>query len=103
MTVDGHKTLVRERSLIMLGFFGLMAVLMALILLASYWISWDLQHKEYRPSFATKALDDLADLLGKCRRVLQNGESRRRTALDAYGNQETERKTNSVVLRSEHS
>jgi hypothetical protein len=87
----------------MLGFFGLMAVLMALISLGSYWISWDLQPKESRPSFATKAWDDLADLLGKCRRVAQNGERRRRAALDAYANQETAKKMNSISLRSGNS
>ncbi len=58
----------------MSGFIGLMAVLMALISVCSYWISWDLQHKDYRPSFATRAWDDIAHLVRKCRGMVRNGE-----------------------------
>jgi hypothetical protein len=68
----------------MLGFFGLMAILLALISLGSYWISWDLQHKEHRPSFATKTWDDFVDLVRKCRGVFRDGESRRGASLHTY-------------------
>lgn len=66
----------------MLGFFGMMAVLLGSISVCSYWISWDLQHKDYRPSFARKTRDDLAHLLGKRRGLVGNDESRRGAALD---------------------
>ena len=87
----------------MLGLFGLMSVLLALISLCSYWISWDLQPSESRPSFARQARADFADLLRKCLGVFRNGGSRRRAALDAYANRETDKKSSSILLRSEHS
>jgi hypothetical protein len=87
----------------MSGFFGLMAVLMALISLGSYGISWDLEPRESRPSFATKAWDDLADLLRRFQGAVRNGERRRRASLDAYGNHATDTKTTTILPRSEHS
>jgi hypothetical protein len=87
----------------MLGFFGLMAVLLALISLCSYWISWDLQHKDYRPSFATRALGDIVDLVRKCRGVLRNRELWRGAAPNAYANRESAMRINSTLQRSEHS
>ena len=69
----------------MLGFFGLMSVLLGLTFMASYWISWDLQHKDYRPSFVRKTCDDFADLLRKFPGAVRNGQKRRRAALDACG------------------
>ena len=86
----------------MLGLFGLMAVLLASISLASYWISWDLQHKEDRSSFATKVRHDFADLVGKCRPLVRNGEWWR-AALDAYAKKKPAKWIDSVLQRRDPS
>ena len=65
----------------MLGLFGLMAVLMTLISGGFYWISWDLQPRESRPSFVRKTCDDFVDLVGKCRSVVWTPERRQRAGL----------------------
>ena len=67
----------------MFGFFGLMAVLLALNFMVSYWISWDLQDKESLSPFATNARRDFVALVGKWR----DGVKRWRPALQAYAKQ----------------
>jgi len=87
----------------MLGLFGLMAVLMTLISGGFYWISWDLQPRESRPSFVRKTCDDFVDLLGKCRSVVWTAERRQRAGLEAYANQEPTMRMNSVFQGRDHS
>jgi hypothetical protein len=87
----------------MFGFFGLMAVLLALIALVSYWISWDLQPKESRSPFAATAWHDLGALLAKYRGVVRNREKRWRHALDAYAKQDPRTETVSILQRSDPS
>lgn len=48
----------------MTGFLALMLTLMALIWLVSYWMSWEIQHKERRGAFATKLRDDVTHFIG---------------------------------------
>lgn len=49
----------------MFGFLGLMTVLLSLIGVISYWISWDLLPKDQRPAFMTKVRQDFADLVSR--------------------------------------
>ena len=56
----------------MLGLIAIMLVLFGLILLTSYWISWDMQPRGQRPSFATKVANDLVVLLAQCRAFVAN-------------------------------
>lgn len=49
----------------MIGFLGLMTVLLSLIAVISYWISWDLQPSQNRPTFMAKVRLDLAELLSR--------------------------------------
>jgi len=46
----------------MLGLGGIVLVLFALIGASSYWVIWELDHKDERPSFATKVRNDLLGL-----------------------------------------
>jgi hypothetical protein len=85
----------------MFGFFGLMAVLLALVALVFYWISWDLQPRESRSSFATMAWHDFAALLTKYRRVVRNRERRWRDTLDAYAEQGRGTRNVSILHRSD--
>jgi hypothetical protein len=87
----------------MLGLFGLMVAFLALISLASYWISWDLQHKELRSRFATMAWDDFMDLVGKFRSVDRNGDGQWRVAVAARAKQEPVKSTDSILQRSDRS
>jgi hypothetical protein len=88
----------------MFGLLGLMAVLLALISLASYWISWDLQHKEHRTSFAAKTWDDVVDVVERFRGVVRNGGARRRrAALVARAKQEPAKRVISILQRSDPS
>lgn len=60
----------------MLGLFGMIAVLLALICLNSYWIFWEMQHKEHRSSFLTTVATDFFDLFGRCCMAVQNARLR---------------------------
>jgi hypothetical protein len=51
----------------MLGLFAMLLVLLAVAALLSYWVSWELENKETRPSFLAKAGSDLAALVGRRR------------------------------------
>jgi hypothetical protein len=44
----------------MLGFFGMIVAFLALIGLFSYWISWDMQHKDTRPGLTKQIGNDIA-------------------------------------------
>jgi len=72
----------------MLGFFGMMIIFVGVNCLLSYWVSWDLQHKETRPGFGTQIRNDIAvslrSLMAKCRRaVMKNSAGRGLTASSA--------------------
>jgi hypothetical protein len=47
------------------GFFVVMFPLLSLIFVFSYWISWEVQHKQRRPPFTTKLRNDAARLFGR--------------------------------------
>jgi hypothetical protein len=51
----------------MLGLIGIIGVQVALICICSYWISWDMQHKDHRPVFIRQVYNDLVNLLAKYR------------------------------------
>jgi hypothetical protein len=63
---------VGSRSLIMLGFLAMMSCFAGLVAFLSYWVSWEMQHKDTRPSFQTKIWTDLMDLIGKRRDSVRN-------------------------------
>ena len=52
----------------MLGLFAMLLVCAALVAVASYWISWEMEHVELRPNFATKLRHDFVGLFasGHC-------------------------------------
>jgi len=47
----------------MLGFFGMIVAFVGVNCLLSYWVSWDMQHRETRPGFGTQIGNDVAELL----------------------------------------
>jgi hypothetical protein len=49
----------------MLGLCAIVLALVALSAVGSYWISWELHHKEKRPDFRTKLWNDVVQLLGR--------------------------------------
>jgi len=51
----------------MLGLIAMLLVLLAVAALLSYWVSWELENKETRPSFLAKAGSDMAGLFGRRR------------------------------------
>jgi hypothetical protein len=55
----------------MLGLMGMIVVQFALVCLLSYWIAWEMQHKETRSAFRTQAWNDLVNLLRKYRASIQ--------------------------------
>jgi hypothetical protein len=59
----------------MLGFFAMMFGFLVVASMISYWISWDLQPKGTRSSFAITGATDLANLLTKCRDAIRNAGS----------------------------
>ncbi len=59
----------------MFGFFAMMFGFLVLASAISYWISWDLQPKGTRSSFAITIATDLASLLTKCRGSVRNAGS----------------------------
>ena len=87
----------------MLAVSGMMSVFVALISMASYWISWDLQPKESRPSFTTTTWHDVADVLEKCRAAVRNWETPKRTAPDAASSEEATLRISSISQPSHHS
>jgi len=44
----------------MLGFFGMIVVFLGANCFLSYWVAWDMQHKETRPGFGTHLRNDIA-------------------------------------------
>jgi hypothetical protein len=58
----------------MIGFFGMIVVFLGLNCVLSYWVSWDMQHKETRPGFGTQIRNDIAvslqSITAKPRRAL---------------------------------
>ena len=51
----------------MLGLFAMLLIQLAVAALLSYWVSWELENKNTRPSFFAKAAGDLAGLFGRDR------------------------------------
>jgi len=51
----------------MFGFLVMMSGMMALAAAVSYWISWDMQSRDQRSSFARTVYSDLLDLIAKWR------------------------------------
>jgi hypothetical protein len=49
----------------MLGLFAMLLVSAALVVVASYWIFWEMEHAEQRPPFAAKLWNDFAGLVGR--------------------------------------
>jgi hypothetical protein len=54
----------------MLGICAMLLVLGAMSSACSYWISWDLEHKDTRPAFTTKIWNDLTGLLRRNARTV---------------------------------
>jgi hypothetical protein len=84
----------------MSGFFALLAVLVAPIFLISYWISWDLQDKRHRSSFATTVWRDIVTLVKRCSAGVRNGQSQWFTALDAYAKRGPAKRADAMQPRS---
>ena len=59
----------------MLGLLMMLSGLLTVACGVSYWISWDMQHKECRTSFGRKVSNDLLDLLRKYSVPVRNVES----------------------------
>jgi hypothetical protein len=51
----------------MLGLCAMLLVLTAFISVGAYWISWEIQHKEKRPTFTAKFRNDFVALFGRPR------------------------------------
>ena len=66
----------------MLGLCGMLVAYLALVRLVSYWISWDMQPKEARTSFAAKSWNDFMDFAARRRGIFRIGEWRWRATLD---------------------
>ena len=49
----------------MLGLFAMLLILLAVAALLSYWVSWELENKNTRPSFFARAAADLGGLFGR--------------------------------------
>jgi hypothetical protein len=49
----------------MLGLLAIIAVQFAVLGVCSYWISWDMQHKDRRPAFIRQVCNDLLDFMSK--------------------------------------
>jgi hypothetical protein len=84
----------------MFGFLGFMAVLLAPIFPISYWISWDLQDKRDRSSFATTVWRDFVALVERCAAGVRNGQKQWRAALDAYTKPGPAKRTDAMQPRS---
>ena len=51
----------------MLGLFAMLLTLFAVAAVLAYWVSWELENKNTRPSFMAKFWGDVAGLLGRDR------------------------------------
>jgi hypothetical protein len=60
----------------MLGLCGMIVVQLTLIGVMSYWISWDMQHKDERPVFMKQLGDDFLGLFRKLRGSVPNPGAR---------------------------
>ena len=60
----------------MLGLFGMIVVQLTLIGFMSYWISWDMQHKDERPVFMKQVGNDFLGLVRKLRGSVPNPGAR---------------------------
>lgn len=67
----------------MLGFCGLVAAQLTLICVCSYWISWDMQRKEKRPTFRRQVWIDLTRLFEKYRDRVRNSALSQAVAVKA--------------------
>lgn len=54
------------------GLFAMMICYLGVTAFLAYWISWEIQNKETRPSFWTTIRTDLVELLGKRRDAARN-------------------------------
>jgi len=48
----------------MLGLFAMLLVLFAVVAVLAYWVSWELENKNTRPSFMAKFWGDVSGLFG---------------------------------------
>jgi len=60
----------------MFGLFAIIAVQVAFIGACSYWMSWDMQHKDRRPTFTAQLRNDLVDFMRKNSGAGRNRASR---------------------------
>jgi hypothetical protein len=56
----------------MLGLCGIIVLQLVLICLVSYWISWEMQHKEKRAAFGAQVWNDIVDSFGKRHGAIRN-------------------------------
>ena len=49
----------------MLGLCAMLLVLFAVAAILSYWVSWELENKNTRPTFMAKVWNDCRELLGR--------------------------------------
>jgi hypothetical protein len=61
------KTPLSLKGLQMLGLCAMLLVLFAVTAVLSYWVSWELENKNTRPSFMTKLWIDCTGVLGRGR------------------------------------
>jgi hypothetical protein len=59
----------------MLGLFAMLLVLFAIAAVLAYWVSWELENKNTRPSFMVKFWNDFAALFGRGREEAQSPET----------------------------
>jgi len=70
----------------MFGLLALMAVMLGMVSFVCYWISWELQDRRTRESFANRASKDLMKLFAVPRNALQgNGLGIRRAQRHGKG------------------
>ncbi len=64
----------------MLGLCAMLLALFAVAAVLSYWVSWELESKHTRPSFAAKLLSDCARLFGRGRGQVPTAETQTASA-----------------------
>jgi hypothetical protein len=62
-TTNGKSSYQGESK--MLGLFAMLLVSAALVVVASYWIFWEMENAQQRPQFMAKVWNDFAGLFGR--------------------------------------
>jgi hypothetical protein len=73
----------------MLGLLGMLSGMLAVTAVISYWISWDMQPQDGRPSFTGTVYSDLVKLFAKWRSSSGRAGSRSTATADQVSNSVT--------------